>query len=81
MTVVNQKWLDLLDNPELRRLIRARLLELVFEGDGATVTRAAEMFLGLGEEHRESAYSGLTPEQLVRLRDRAQAWILEQGSE
>ena len=79
MTVISEKWLLLLENPELRRMIRARLLQMVFEGDGATVTRSAEMFLSLGEEQREDAYAGLSIEQLNALRERARSWVKGQG--
>lgn len=77
---VNEKWIVLLDHPDLRDLLRARLLQLAFEQDAGTAVRAVEMFLGLGTERRASPYGGLSVQTLTELRQRAEAWIQSEAS-
>lgn len=78
---VPDRYLKLLAHPQLRDLLRARLLQLAFEQDAGTAVRAAEMFLEMGAESQQSPYATLGTAELEALRERARAWIVQEGQQ
>ena len=63
------------DSEKLFRLMRDRLIELLFSQDSTVAIRAAEMLNSTGSSIVEDDFAGVPTEQLQQARERAQRFI------
>lgn len=60
---------------DANRLIRGRLLELLFTQDAAVAVRAAEMYLSMGAEGVDDEFADVPTDVLMQLRSETRDWL------
>lgn len=63
------------DPVRLERLMRVRLIELLFTSDNATAIRAAELLTTTSSESVDDDLSGVPLEKLIEVRERARQYL------